>query len=40
MALEDLIEEANKLSKDDLLELADFCSTLADTLPENDEGGQ
>lgn len=32
MSLEELIQEANHLSKEDLYELASFCETLADTL--------
>lgn len=32
MSLEELTQEANHLSKEDLYELADFCRTLADTL--------
>jgi hypothetical protein len=32
MELQDLIQEANKLSIEDLRELADFCITLADSL--------
>lgn len=35
--LEDLKEEANELSAEELRELAEFCNDLADTL---DEGGQ
>jgi len=34
MNLEEIKEEANNLSKEDLYELADFCNTLADTLTE------
>ena len=36
MTLEEIKEEANKLSIEDLIDLADFCNSLADAL-ESDE---
>lgn len=37
MNLEEIRQEANKLSIEDLRELAEFCSTLADALEEEQE---